>query len=65
MNLSKDRLHALIDQLSKEELTEMKPVLADFYYDLCMLRAVQASKCTLRPGDTFTHEEALQFLSHS
>ncbi|MGA7936990.1 MAG: hypothetical protein WCA35_25780 [Kovacikia sp.] len=63
MNLSKDCLHTLIDQLSDEELAEMNPVLADFYYDLYMLRAVQASKIFLRPGDTFTHEEALQFLA--
>ncbi|UBF27417.1 hypothetical protein K9N68_05560 [Kovacikia minuta CCNUW1] len=65
MHISKARLHTLIDQLSDEELAEMKSVVADFYYDLCMLRAVHLSKATLKPGDTFTREEALQFLRHS
>ncbi len=64
MNLLRNRLHTLIDQLSDEELAEMKAPLKELYCDLYMLRAAHVSKRTLNPGDTFTREEALQFLSH-
>lgn len=63
MELFRNRLHLLIDQLSDEELADMWTVLADLCYDLYMQRAIQASKQSLKPGDTFTREEALQFLS--
>ncbi len=63
MNLFRNRLHFLIDQLSDEELADMWVVLSDVYSDLYMLRAIQAAKRTLQPGDTFTREEAMQFLS--
>ncbi|WP_421658017.1 hypothetical protein [Leptothermofonsia sp. ETS-13] len=63
MELFRNRLHLLIDQLSDEELADMWEVLAELCYDLYMQRAIQASKRLLNPGDTFTREEALQFLS--
>jgi hypothetical protein len=61
----RDRLHQLIDHLSEEELAEIWTILINRYSDLYMLRAIQASKQLLRPGDTFTREEALRFLGHS
>jgi hypothetical protein len=62
MDLFRDRLHLLIDQLSDEELQDMRSVLANLCYDLYMLRAIQAAKKSLKPGNTFTREEALEFL---
>ena len=62
MDLLRNRLHLLIDQLSDEEVQEMWVALADLCYDLYMLRVIQAAKQSLKPGDTFTREEALEFL---
>ncbi len=63
MDRFRNRLHLLIDQLSEEELADMWVVMAELCYDLYMQRAIQASKKALKPGDTFTREEALEFLS--
>lgn len=63
MNLFRSRLHFLIDQLSEEELAGMWTVLSELYCDLYMLRAIQASKRTFKPGDTLTQEEATQLLA--
>ncbi|CAA9298030.1 hypothetical protein AVDCRST_MAG94-165 [uncultured Leptolyngbya sp.] len=63
MSLLKDRLHRLVEQLADDELLEVWAGLAEFYCDCYMLRATQASKETLKPGDTLTREEALRFLS--
>jgi hypothetical protein len=57
------RLHQLINQLSDDELNSLWLVLADFYNDAYMLRAIQSAKRCLTPGDTFTREEALRVLS--
>lgn len=58
------RVHRLIDQLSDEELVNLSTVLAEFYWDAYMIRAIQVSKQSLKPGDTFTREEALRVLPH-
>jgi hypothetical protein len=63
MTFFRDRVHRLVDQLSDEELAELWGLLADLYYDFYMLRAIHAAKRTLKPGDTFTREEALRYLS--
>ncbi len=63
MDRFRNRLHLLIDQLSEEELADMWSVMAELCYDLYMQRAIQASKQALKPGDTLTREEALEFLS--
>ncbi len=63
MSLLKDRLHRLVEQLADDELLEVWAGLVEFYCDCYMLRATQAAKETLKPGDTLTREEALRFLS--
>lgn len=63
MNPLKERIHRLVEQLSDDDLLEIWPVLTELYCDCYMLRATQAAKETLRPGDTLTREEALRFLS--
>lgn len=63
MSLLKDRAHRLVEQLAEDELLEVWLVLAELYCDCYMLRATQASKQTMKPGDTLTREEALRFLS--
>lgn len=62
MNALRNRAHRLIDQLSEEELVEMWTTLDNLYCDLYMLRAIQASKRLLTPGDTLTREEAMRVL---
>ncbi|XGV99473.1 MAG: hypothetical protein ACAF41_11115 [Leptolyngbya sp. BL-A-14] len=63
MSLLKERIHRLVEHLSDDELQDIWAVLAELYCDCYVLRATQASKQTLRPGDTLTREEALRFLS--
>lgn len=62
INPLRSRVHRLIDRLSDEELEIVWIVLEEMYCDFYLLRAIQESKQTLQPGDTFTHEEALQLL---
>jgi hypothetical protein len=62
MNLIRSRAHNLIDRLSNEELETLWTVLEPLYYDLYMLRAIQAAKHAHKPGDTLTREEATQLL---
>lgn len=62
MNLFRSRAHYLIDRLSDQELEEIWVELETLYYDLYMLKAVQASKKTHNPGDTLTREEAVRLL---
>lgn len=63
MDFFRNRVHQLIDQLSDEELSDFWVSLSDIYCDFYMLQAIHASKRALRPGDTFTREEALRYLS--
>lgn len=62
MSLIRNRVHRLVDLMSDEELTHLWTVLEHRYCDLYILRAVQDAKQSLKPGDTFTREEALRFL---
>lgn len=62
MNLFRRRAHHLIDHLSDQELEKVWVELETLYYDLYMLKAVQASKEAHNPGDTLTREEALRLL---
>lgn len=63
MSLIRNRVHHLVDLMSDEELADVWTVLSDLYCDLYMLQAVQDAKHSLKPGDTFTRDEALRFLS--
>jgi hypothetical protein len=67
MDLSRERVHRLIDQLidqlSEQDLQEVWAVLINLYYDLYLLDAIQHAKRSLQPGDTLTREEAMRFLS--
>ncbi|MDX2244297.1 MAG: hypothetical protein NW224_26790 [Leptolyngbyaceae cyanobacterium bins.302] len=56
------RVHEVIDELSDEDLAELWTVMAELYYDAYILKAIQAAKRS--PGDSFTADEALRFLSH-
>ncbi|MCY7273161.1 MAG: hypothetical protein LH702_05315 [Phormidesmis sp. CAN_BIN44] len=62
MNLFRSRAHHLIDTLSDQELESLWTDLESLYYDLYMLKAVEASQHTHRPGDTLTREDALRLL---
>ncbi len=63
MSLLKGRAHNLIEQLSDDEMFDVWTVLSELYYDFYMLKATQAAKQTLKPGDSLTREDALRFLS--
>lgn len=63
MSLLQDRAHRLVEQLADDELLDVLAVLAELYSDIYMLRATEACKQTLTPGDTLTRDEALRFLS--
>lgn len=62
MNLFRSRAHRLIDRLSDEELESVWLELETLFYDLYVMKAIQASKKTHNPGDTLTREEAVQLL---
>ncbi|MBL1176106.1 hypothetical protein [Pantanalinema sp. GBBB05] len=64
VNSLRPRIHQLIDQLSDEDLVDIWSVLSELYLDAFMIQAIQASKQSLKPGDTFTREEALRVLPH-
>lgn len=58
----KSRIHRLLDSLSEEELQIIWPMLEELYYDFYLLRAIQQAKQEVKPGDSFTREEAVRFL---
>jgi hypothetical protein len=62
MNLFRSRAHHLIDRLSDEELEDSWVELETLFYDLYVMKAIQASKKSHNPGDTLTREEALGLL---
>ncbi len=62
MNLFRSRAHHLIDTLSDQELESLWAELETLYYDLYVLRAIEASQQTHRPGDTLTRDDALRLL---
>ncbi|NJR48248.1 MAG: hypothetical protein HC780_00550 [Leptolyngbyaceae cyanobacterium CSU_1_3] len=62
MNLFRSRAHHLIDRLSDEELEDSWVELETLFYDLYVMKAIQASKKGHNPGDTLTREEALRLL---
>ncbi len=62
MNLFRSRAHHLIDTLSDQELESLWTELETLYHDLYMLKAVEASQYTHRPGDTLTRDDALRLL---
>jgi hypothetical protein len=57
------RVHAVIDEISDDDLAGLWSTIAEIYYDTYLLKAIQTAKRL--PGDSFTHDEALQFLHHS
>ncbi|MGI0487624.1 hypothetical protein ACN4EK_19450 [Pantanalinema rosaneae CENA516] len=64
VNRLRTKVHRLIDQLSDEQLVNIWADLSDLYCDSYMIQAIQASKQSLKPGDTLTREEALRVLPH-
>lgn len=62
MNLFRSRAHHLIDSLSDKEVESLWTELETLYHDLYVLRAVEASQHTHRPGDTLTREDAMRLL---
>jgi len=56
------KLSDLIDQVPDENLEDAWIVMQGVYYDLFILQAIQQSRQNVRPGDTLSREEALQFL---
>ena len=63
MTTSRKKLHDLIDRLADEELDSALELMTTLYYNLFMLKAIQYAQRTLKPGDSFTTEEAIQTLS--
>ncbi len=57
------RVHWVIDELSDEQLSELWHPLTEMYHDAYLLKALQTTKRS--PGDSFTRDEALQFLHDS
>ncbi len=57
------RVHWVIDELSDDQLSELWHTIAEMYHDAYLLKALQTSKRS--PGDSFTRDEALQFLHDS
>lgn len=62
MNSLRKRLHHLADQISDRDLAEACKLLQMLHDDGFMLKAIQESKESLRPGDSLTYEAALQLL---
>ncbi len=62
MNLFRSRAHHLIDSLSDQEIESLWVELETLYHDLYVLKAVEASQHSHRPGDTLTREDALRLL---
>jgi hypothetical protein len=63
MDLMENRLYRLIGRLSEAERTKLWKTLEVTYQDDYLLKAIQASKQALKPGDTLTREGALEFLA--
>ena len=57
------RIHWVIDELSDDQLLQLWDIIAEMYYDTYLLNAIKAGKRS--PGDSLTHDEALQFLMES
>ena len=58
----KIKMYSLIEKMSELELEKAWEYLQTVHYDNSMLRAIQQSKTSHKPGDIFTKEEALQIL---
>lgn len=70
MSLLRQRVRHLIHQLSQEverisdeDLEHVSTVVQPLYYDLYIFRAIREAQGTVRPGDSLTREEAIQFLN--
>ncbi|MDX2228024.1 MAG: hypothetical protein NW220_00195 [Leptolyngbyaceae cyanobacterium bins.349] len=57
------RVHTMIDELSDEDLARLWNLMAEVYYDTYLLKAIHTAQRS--PGDSFTRDEALEFLNHS
>lgn len=57
------RIHWVINELSEDQLMQLWDIIAEMYYDTYLLNAIKAGKRS--PGDSLTHDEALQFLMES
>ncbi|EAW38717.1 hypothetical protein [Lyngbya sp. PCC 8106] len=64
MKIRRQQLHNLVDQMPKDELERAWELLTTLYYDAYMLKAIQYAQRTLKPGDSFTTEEAMRVLSN-
>ena len=62
MKTLRSKLHTLIDRLGDEELEPTWNLLETLYHDFYMLRAIEEARRSRQPGDTLTHEEAIQRL---
>ncbi|MCT7956086.1 MULTISPECIES: hypothetical protein [Oscillatoriales] len=69
MKLLKKRVRSLLVQLYEEvellpddDLQQVGAVVESLYYDLYVLRFIQQANRSVKPGDSFTREEALRYL---
>ncbi|NET45224.1 MAG: hypothetical protein F6K15_26540 [Okeania sp. SIO2B3] len=62
MNFLKSKMYSLIGRMSDVDLERGWEYLQTLYYDSFMLKAIQKSKITHKPGDILTKEEAIQIL---
>ncbi|QIZ72224.1 hypothetical protein [Oxynema aestuarii] len=51
-----------IEQIPEDDLEQVCNVLEPLYYDLYAFRAILEAQQNLKPGDSLTRDEALQFL---
>lgn len=58
----KIKMYSLIEKMSDLELKKAWESLQILYYDSFIMKAIQKSKTSHKPGDIFTKEEALQIL---
>lgn len=56
------KIHRLVDTISDERLAILLPHLQEIACDVWMLSQIEEAHKRLRPGDTLTCEEAMQFL---
>ncbi|MEB3827212.1 hypothetical protein [Phormidium sp. CCY1219] len=56
------QLYWQVEQMSDEDLQQVRNVVESLYYDLYVLRAIQEAQSNLTPGDSLTREAAIKFL---
>ncbi len=62
MNLLRQKIHKLIDNLNDEELERVWDLLYALHCDLYMMKAIEQVKNSQQPWNVLSHEEAVRQL---